>query len=227
MKIHISLDELIQARILSIKLFEACRLGFFYLEIPPACQQLIDEALQLADSFSKDRKYRKLRSKIYSQEHASELSKSLSIEKQYWEELLPHRLISLAHMMSTLGLYLLRKVWEIFQIPEEIGGSAIGNLVENKGPAYFVFNHYIPWKIRENSQAHKILGQIAVLFISQPGLETKVNGEWVAIDPTPNYFIVNFGTALESYVNNPECLNAACHRVRPISHDCVSFGVFK
>jgi len=225
--IRISQEEF-HGTALNEKLKQAAQIGFFYLEIPVNCKPLIKEAIYFANSFYKDPAIKNLKLEGLSGYLSREKSQleSLLLKNNYWTEYLSPAISQLASNMNTLAIELLKKTLSLCEISDEEQGEASGYVTEGKGDVYFTLNHYRSEKITQGIHSHRDFGQITVLFIDQLGLQAEVDRNWVDVVPLEDHFVINFGRALETAVNNPNQLNAAWHRVQQVSKDRISFGVF-
>lgn len=226
---RISQIDLATPDILNEKLKRACKIGFFYLEIPEDCKPLIDRVIKLADSFYQQEEYKTLHLEGVSGYQAEEnyQVESLRLEKSYWSKILTPELEEFAIKMEKIAVDLLKRTMTFCNIPKEDWDKATGGVTENRGQIHFTFNHYRPEKInKEGLIAHRDIGQITVLFINKKGLQAKVNDQWTEVFPIPDHFVINFGQSLELLVNNQDQLTAAWHRVPEVKEDRISFAVF-
>lgn len=151
--------------------------------------------------------------------------KSVYLEKKFWHLLTPDDK-ELSLKMYEIGLDLLKKTLNICCIPENEWDIATGGALAHKSLVHFTINQYRPEKICEGIPEHQDFGQITVLFVNKDGLEARINGQWQSLPVKPNYFIINFGKTLETFVNNPDKLIAAWHRVPQLQYPRTSMGVF-
>lgn len=210
------------------KCARALKEGFFYLEIPEDCDQLLDEAIEFAKSFYKNDSLKDLKLAGFSgyqdREHAQ--IESFYCERTYWEKIFSARLQTLSIKMDALALEVLKMALHFCNFPESIKNKAVGGLLENQGMHHFSFNHYRPEKDKVGLKEHRDFGYVTLLYINKEGLEARIDDEWVNIPPKKGHFVVNFGRAFEVLVNDPKLLKGAWHRVRKVNEDRVSFGVF-
>jgi len=91
----------------------------------------------------------------------------------------------------------------------------------------FAFSYY-PERIERDGpeplKAHKDFDMITVLWITKPGLEMFYDKAWHRADPKPGYVAVNLGNTLELMTNKKT--TSVLHRVRLLSEERLSFGVF-
>lgn len=210
------------------KLNQACQIGFFYHEIPQECRPLIDHAISLGNEFYKNDKYTELHLDGVSGFHDRHeyQVESLYLEKKHWAEKMTPELAELAEKMRALGVKILRSTLLHCGVAENDWERASGGVTGDKGQTHFTFNHYRKDKQMTGLAAHRDFGQITVLFINSRGLQARVNNAWVDVMPLQNHFVINFGRALETLVNDPKKLVAAWHQVPQVSKDRISFGTF-
>lgn len=226
--VKVSQADLSNPEILNNKIAKACKTGFFYLEIPQEDKLLIDHAIKEANSFYQNEKYTNLHLEGFSgyhdrKEHQVE---SFYLEQKFWSEHLTPDLCKLATKMKVLGIDLLKKTLKACDIPEIDYEKGSGGATEDKAQMHFVLNHYRSDRPNVGIKGHRDFGQITVLYINKPGLQAKVNDKWLDVLPLHNHFVINFGQALETFVNNPNKLIAAWHRVPQVASDRISFGIF-
>lgn len=227
--VKISQDDLQKRSILTEKLTRACKMGFFYLEIPQACRPLLADAVAFANSFYNQKDVRDFKDEKFSGFHdrSSFQVESVYFEKHYWSEKLPDPLFQLAKQIEAVALDMLKKSLEICRIPEEFWKKVSGGATESEGQVHFTFNHYSPKKGKvPGIDVHRDFGLITVLYINQKGLQARIDGEWKEVNPIENHFVINFGRTLETLVNESEQLTAAWHRVPSLQEERISFGIF-
>lgn len=226
---RISQEELTKPDILNEKLGKACKLGFFYLEMPDDCKSLIHRAVKLGEAFYQQEEYKTLHLEGVSGYQADEKYQveSMRFEKAYWSKNMPPELEELAIKMETIATELLKNILIFCNIPKEKWDKATGGATENQGQIHFTFNHYRSEQSnKEGIVAHRDIGQIAVLYINKKGLQAKIKDQWTEVFPVENHFVINFGQALEHLMNDPNQLIAAWHRVPEMKEDRISFAVF-
>jgi len=208
------------------KMAEACRLGFFYLEIPQDCIQFIPAATQFSHSFYKDERTKNLKLPDFcGYNDRPWQAESLFLEPKDWEEHLPHEVNRLAKSMNDLSLQISKKILGFCGFSEKDWSLVSGGLTEDKGWVHLSVNHYRPEKEGIGMEEHKDMGQVTVLFFNQEGLEVMHQKKWTSVPPKENHFLINFGQALEVLVNDRDRLVAVLHRVRHVA-DRISFALF-
>lgn len=218
------------------KFLEMMKDGFFYLEIPASCQELIPAGLAFAHSFYQSDLVKQTKLSGFGGYH--DRSKDhLQIEAHYaerkdWRLLTEKQVYSsqmekLAHEMNDLGVEILIKSLNALGIPKDKWDLLTGDLSANNGSHHFSFNHYRKELAGYlGLSEHRDYGYITVLYTDKPGLEGKINGVLQDVPPLKNYFIINFGKSLEIMTNHDNRINAIEHRVRMMTEDRTSFGVF-
>lgn len=205
------------------KMGEACRRGFFYLEVPADCKPLIGKTVEFAHNFYKDPAITSLQLPGHCGFHKRPWqAESLFLEDCDWKQYLPQEASELAKKMHALSIQILKSVLQTYGIPEQEWSKGTGGLTDDKGWIHFCFNHYRPEIEGEGMEQHKDMGHVAVLYIDQEGLEVCENGKWMDLPHKANHFVINLGRALELCVGKEL---AVLHRVRHVS-DRISFGSF-
>ncbi|MBA3238854.1 MAG: isopenicillin N synthase family oxygenase [Parachlamydiaceae bacterium] len=211
------------------KLQEAARRGFFYLEIPENCKELIPFATEFANRFYREESIINREQIRYTGYHNKEgtQKESLFVEDSEWKKnWFSDEIVRLATHMQTLAVSVLQKILAAVEIPEEQWEMATGGAISGGGMHHFTFNHYRPEKDEPGLNPHRDYGLLTLLFIEKGGLEAEIDGAWVPISPKKDYFVINISRALEAFVNNKEKMNAVWHQVIKVKEDRISFGLF-
>ncbi len=226
--VKISQQELNLGKNLDEKLKKATQLGFFYLEMPEECKKLQHFAVEFGNKFFTFPHIQNLQLEMPNgfrvQNHTQ--NQRLILENKYWDQYFSPEVALLAKKMHEIGTKVLNETLRVCDVLESDRDLATGGAANEKGQTFFTFNHYTPSREVEGLYPHRDFGQITVLFINQKGLQAKINDQYVDVNPLEDHFIINFGRALETYINNPEELTAAWHRVQQVSKDRISFGIF-
>lgn len=224
----ISSEDLKNKDVLRSKLVKAARQGFFYLEIPQNCRELIPSANEFGNKFYRDES-------IVNRPHIgwtgynkneNQQREALFVEQSEWKNWYPNEVVTLAERMRTVSLELMKNILKAVEIPKEKWSIATGEAIEGKGSSHFSFNHYRSHEDKIGCLPHRDFGLLTFLFFEKGGLEAIVDGEWVAVAPKKGYFVINISKAFETYVNNPAKVKAAWHRVIKVNEDRISFGLF-
>ena len=225
--VKITEKEFLTGIALNEKLEQAARTGIFYLEIPSNCKSLIQNTVDFANSFYTKDSIKELNLKGFSgyQDRNFSQVEAFYLEHEYWKEHLPEELYILARETYSVAIQVIKKTLPLCGISQDDFGKITGKVTEGGGDVFFTFNHYRPEINYEGLAAHRDFGQITILFINQPGLQAKINEEWVDVNPINGYFIVNFGKALERSINDLQQLTAVWHRVEHVKEDRVSFAI--
>lgn len=138
-------------------------------------------------------------------------------------------LVAMCDRMNDLGLIVLRHVLAALEVPPALWTQVTGGAVDNAGTHWYASSHYRPERDQLGCAPHKDTGFVTILYIDREGLEASIDGAWIAIDPVPGHFIVNFGGALEILTGST--VRAILHRVRqtvptPGVEDRFSFAAF-
>jgi isopenicillin N synthase-like dioxygenase len=210
-----------------VRLQEAIRRGFFYLEIPMASQALLEDARTLGNTFYEQPTILNRPKVRWSGYHKKEESQkeSLYVENTLWHEWLPNPVAMLATQMHELSVDLTRKALQVTKVPEKLWLQGTGGGSEGSGGQHFFFNHYRPEEPLPGLNPHRDFGLLTLLFIEKAGLEAQIDGRWVAVSPKKGYFVVNVGRALETFVNDSTKVNACWHKVERVYEDRISFGL--
>ena len=156
------------------------------------------------------------------------------LEKRHWNDIYPKHLVEQAEKMLSFSLCVLDSVFQLLKIPEDIILAGTGKCLSREGTHHLTFNHFRHnMKIR-GLNTHKDSSWITVLRSIDPGLEVFQEGtqKWLPINPMENYFIVNFGCAMEIFTRNTsQPVAAVAHRVKQIEksdgeRDRFSYAIF-
>lgn len=144
----------------------------------------------------------------------------------------PPELAEMCDRMSELGLTILRACLTHLGIPPAIWREVTGGAIDGQGTRWFAANHYRADRAQLGCAPHKDTGFITVLYIERSGLEAAVGPDWVAVEPVPNHFLINFGGAFELLTEKLAApVKAILHRVRrclpgQFPEDRFSFAAF-
>lgn len=230
--VTISQQELTDKTIeLEKKLIQGAKDGIFYIEMPIECKNLIADALIFAHNFYKNEAIKNQKftgfTGYHNREHAQ--VESFYAEHAFWKEVFPEEIIQLATHMKVLSVKLLKKILALVlpHLTTDQLGIGTGKVTVNNGLYHALFNHYRPEKTVVGLSPHKDFGFITLLSTYKPGLIAQLHGVWGEILPKKNYFIINFGKALEMLVNDTHKLTAIVHAVEQITDQegRVSFGL--
>lgn len=215
---------------LTEKLAQGAQTGFFYVEMPEKCKRNLAAAVELNHTYFTKNKYTELKLDGLSgyRIRPNTQADRLILEDKHWSSQLSPEIKELAEEMQKLGLDVLGKTLGACQIPNAEWDMATGGAITGRGVTHFTFNHYDPKKQLQGLPEHRDWGLVTVLYADEktPGLQAKINGDYVDLPSKKDHFIINFGRSLETFVNNPTQLNAGWHRVKQVSTHRISFGVF-
>jgi len=149
----------------------------------------------------------------------------LFLEKKDWNNY-PQETLILAQGMNEIAVSVLLNVLQALEINPELYPKITGGLSNLEGKNFFKIAHYDATKDLPGIPWHKDIRWITVLFINQEGLQGKVDGKIIDVNPLEGYFVINLGVFFEAFINNPEILTAFEHQVVQVNKDRVSFGIF-
>jgi|GEM_PF-915809 len=202
---------------------QALRMGFFLVKIPEALD--IRPAMTLGQHFNEPcgiiddgldmyRGFREQKNLCFDRKNYQ--VEQLIIGQEDRKRLLPADAYAATSFMSGVAVSILRALLRWFEVDEADWSKASGGCASGGGTHWFVANYY-----KSGDEAlglgcapHTDTGFVTVLYADRPGLEVGLDGEWRPIAVEPEYFIVNFGAALETLTRNKLIpARAALHRV--------------
>jgi isopenicillin N synthase-like dioxygenase len=213
--------------------------GCFFLEIPAALDVL--SAIELCRQFYRDRDdrdpatrgyraFRELAGIYFDREHFQ--TEHVLIDGPGRARHFPPELIATCDAMNDVAMRILRWVLATLGVPERDWDRATGGAAFNRGTHWFAASHYRPERDQLGCAPHKDTGFVTVLYMNQPGLEARFGDEWLAVDPVPGSFLINFGGSFEILTRDTaRPVQAILHRVRRIERragveDRFSFAAF-
>lgn len=149
----------------------------------------------------------------------------LMLEEKDWGRFSPE-IQALAQGMSEIGKKLVVNLLQALDVDPELHEIITGGLSKSCGRNFFKMAHYDAKKSYPGIDWHKDIRWITVLYINQAGLQAKINGKIINIDPLEGHFVINLGVFFEAFINNPQLLTALEHQVLQVQHDRIAFGVF-
>ena len=218
----------------------ALRNGCFALRIPDGLD--LSAGLRLAREFYRDAEgaedeeaaaYRGLRANgdiYFDRDHFQ--TEHLLADQTQRKDLLPAAVNEMCEAMTGLGRIILREILAHAGVSRSLWDEVTDGAVSGGGVQWLAVSHYRPERDLPGAPAHKDTGFVTVLFCDQPGLEALIDGEWLAIDPVPGHFLINFGGSLEILTRRlPDRTAAVLHGVRQCSptagrEDRFSFAAF-
>lgn len=208
---------------LNLKLLQAARQGFFYLEIPQESLPLIPDAIHFGNTFYKNPHYSTLQLTGYNDYKTREnvQAEGFYCEHCLWQSVYSPSIATLAELMRNESNYILHKILGLVlpELDKEKLAYATGSLSKGDGLYYLSFKHYRPEINAIGLTPHHDFGYITMLYIDKKGLHAKIDGSWQPIPPREGYFIINFGRSLKLLVNDPNRLNASWHYVEQIKRE--------
>lgn len=149
------------------------------------------------------------------------------IEQRHWSEILPEEIKKCADDLTFISKLIIESFLGLTDIPEEYWAKATGGCSVQKGSYHFTFNHYRPEFPGLGLSSHKDDGFVTILRTRAKGLEINIHNRWEAVEPDENYFVINFGLAMEILTKkSSRPIAAIMHRVKHQSTDRHSFGHF-
>lgn len=217
------------AEALRERIKSAAKDGFFYLEMPPQCQEYLVAACDFANNFYNNAQLKTMQLPGWSGYRTEENSQRehFFLERLLWEKIYPEGVQKLAILCSELCHKLLSEIFIAYNIPENLWEQVSGGVTTREGQEHFSFNHYRSEVPKIGLKVHRDFGILTALYINSDGLKARIrNNEWVKIAPREGYLLINFGRALETIINCPEEFCAAWHGVDQLTNDRISFGLF-
>lgn len=153
------------------------------------------------------------------------------VEMANWG-VLPEAVAQVGHRMTDLGIGILRDVLRYVGVGEEHWSQVTSGLSEKRGHQMLAFNHFRPEKAMRGCKFHRDSGWVTILRSHEPGLVALLDDRLYAINPTPGYFIANFGSSIEvTTAALPKPVRANIHGVtqtqrRPDQPHRTSYVVF-
>jgi hypothetical protein len=124
------------------------------------------------------------------------------IESLNWNKFLPKDVIAVGFNMAELGIKILKNIFKKILIPKSDWDKVSGGLTAHRGHQMLAFNHFRPEKKMRGTKLHRDSGWITILRSLEPGLIALVDNKLYAVNPTPGYFTVNFGSTIEVLTEN-------------------------
>ena len=210
------------------KLVRAAKMGFFFLEIPKEIESEMLSAETYASRFHLDPSLKSMQLEGVSGyfDRKQFQVESLYLERRYWTSLLPKEINQLLVRLHLLALKILKETLFALGIKEKEHSLLTGEVIEGGGEIHFTCNHYRSAKDCIGLKGHRDFGQITLLFVNQEGLERKNRQKMDEGPSLSRIFVINFGRALETTINESNNLVAAWHRVEKLAKDRISFGLF-
>lgn len=196
------------------------KVGCGYYPIPKELNKYLASTLDLASSLNASCKDQY----GYSCE-AKQQVEILFLEKKDWSHY-PQETMALAQGMNEIAVSVLLNVLQALEIKPGLYPKITGGLSNLEGKNFFKIAHYDATKDFPGIPWHKDIRWITVLFINQEGLQGRVDGKVIDVNPREGYFFINLGVFFEAFINDPEKLNAFEHQVQQVNKDRVSFGIF-
>lgn len=217
----------------SEELDSAWDLGIFYLKVPNNLD--IERARKFGRSlcapsspFRQIPKYGELEGFISLENNQQT---KLALRRLHWDKHYPAEIAEFGRQLDKIGITIVRDVFRLSGIYEPLWARASGGYSSGEGTAFLNFVHYDTRNSHQGLRPHTDYGFVTILDTTMPGLQIKVNGEFVDVPVRPGHLAVHFGEALNfitRYSNRP--VAAIEHRVvgqkstDPIRHGIVYFA---
>jgi hypothetical protein len=217
---------------------KALKEGIFMLKIPENFDPT--EADQFAQTFylGEDKKemhyghFKKYNSEIFKDsllgfhQRVDQIEQFL-LEKRFWNEWYPEPISRIAYQLCDISSIIIKTILKTVGIRIEDYDKATGGCATKEGSYHLTFNHYRPALKKNGLSSHKDDGFVTILRTVSPGLEVNRYDKWEMVATNKNYFIINFGLAMEILTRNSSCpVSAIMHRVSRQSQDRWSWGHF-
>ena len=176
--------------------------GFFLVKIPAKID--VAPGIKLSQNFFKEsdsgpdsvyKGFKEIDSIYFDREHFQ--TEHILADRVARENYFPGEVNSLADQMNDVAITILKNILDYIKLPKEHWSLVTGGCVDNNGTHWFACSHYRSEIDKQGCATHQDTGFVTILYIDQPGLEAKIGSKWIKIDPTPGYFVVNFGRSFE------------------------------
>lgn len=211
----------------------ACRLGVFYLETPAGIDldraRQFGQGLLAADSpYRTIPQYGELEGFIALENNQQT---KLALRRPRWDEHYPAEIADFGRQLDAIGVAIIRAVLKRSGIPQTLWGRASGGYASGAGTAFLNFVHYDTRHPDFGLRPHTDYGFVTILDATAPGLQIRMDGQFVDVPVLPDHLVINFGEALHFItLHSRRAVNAIVHRVLsqsasdPIRHGIVYFA---
>lgn len=233
-----SIEDIPQEAILGLMHF-----GFCYVKLPEGkkCMHWLDQIQQQGLEFFRQPIEQKSQYSVDSDTWAGYSQRSLKnklhfVEQAFFRPNKPlspfqsvkHEIEKLSELFEkSIASKLLLEIFKAAKIKDP--EKSLDKIMEDNFQS-FSLSYYADKQSEEYEfglKPHKDFGLITLLWITKPGLEVYYNKTWHPVDPKPGYIVVNLANALvEMLEGNQVPCESALHRVRPVSNERLSFGLF-
>ncbi len=126
-------------------------------------------------------------------------------------------------LKNEIGINILKQIFGFYDLENKFD-----NFKKYLDDEFIIYAHY-PKISEENNfkigiPAHKDFDFLTLLHITIPGLEYKINQEWVPINPNDGYILINLSSALSYSLGGQ--ITSAEHRVLIPKEERLSMGLF-
>lgn len=149
------------------------------------------------------------------------------LERRFWAGVYPREIEALAEALTALSRNVICSILARAGLPTSLWPKGAGGCAEAAGAYHLTFNHYRPQFDGVGLASHKDDGFLTILRSTAPGLELNIDTRWERAPVEPDFFVVNFGIAMDILTARcPRPASAIMHRVSHQTHDRTSFGHF-
>lgn len=149
------------------------------------------------------------------------------LEKRFWKQWYPSNITKVGNELCTISGIIIKRILDKVGISKKEYSIATGGCAEGQGSYHLTFNHYRPQVNTKGLSSHKDDGFVTILRTVSPGLEVNRYEKWEKVEVDHEYFIINFGLAMEILTRNSMFpVSAIMHRVVQQKIDRWSWGHF-
>jgi len=208
-------------------------LGVFYLKAPDSldlagARQFGQEILDPQSPFRDIPQYGELEGFISLENNQQT---KLALRRHRWDEHYPKEIATFGREMDQVGMVIIQEVFRQSGIPEPLWGEASGGYATGEGTAFLNFVHYDTQAPDLGLRPHTDYGFVTILDATAPGLQIKLDGQFVDVPVIRDHLVINFGEALNFITQHSDrSVSAIVHRVTsqiasdPMRHAIVYFA---
>ena len=155
----------------------------------------------------------------------------LALRRHRWDDHYPEEIAQFGRQLDDIGRAVIREVFRLSGIPEELWTDASGGYASGKGTAFLNFVHYDTSQPDLGLRPHTDYGFVTILDATSPGLQIELDGEFRDVPVLDGYLLINFGEALNFITQHSNrSVAAIVHRVtsqaasNPVRHGIVYFA---
>lgn len=149
------------------------------------------------------------------------------LERRFWDKWYPDPITETGNQLCKISGLIIQAILSEVGINFQNYDLATGGCASAKGSYHLTFNHYRSALLTKGLSSHKDDGFITILRTVSPGLEINRYDKWEKVSVDKDYFIINFGLAMEILTKKTACpVSAIMHRVSQQKEDRWSWGHF-